>query len=214
MAAILEPQERPTQKVILNNISWETYERLLAENQENSGSRFNYDRGRLEIMVLSLRHEKLKHTLATIVELIAGEYGLDFEGAGSTTFRREDLERGFEPDACFYFQNVEHIRQKDEIDLTEDPPPNLVIEVDITSPSLDKFPIFSALGISEVWRFEGNNVSVYRLVEGEYMSVSESGLLSGVTAQALTNFLIQSRGNMSRPEWQQSVREWAQSHRP
>jgi len=213
MVATLEPVERATQKVILPNASWETYERLLAENQDNSGVRFNYDRGRLEIMVLSLRHEKLKHTLATIVELIAGEYGLDFEGAGSTTFRREDLERGFEPDACFYFQNVGLIRQKDEIDLTEDPSPDLVIEVDITSPSLDKFPIFAALNVREVWRYEAESVAVYTLVGNECVRILESGLLMNVTSETLTNFLIESR-NMSRSLWQRRIREWAQNNMP
>jgi len=133
----------------LHGISWETYERLLAEHQESSGTHFTYDRGRLEIMVLSAKHEAAKHVLTLLVEILAEELNVDVYGLGSTTFRRADLERGFEPDACFYIQREALVRGKDEIDLTVDPPPDLVIEIDITSPSLNKFPLFAALGISE-----------------------------------------------------------------
>lgn len=110
------------QHVILNDISWNTYERLLAE-QGSSGAHLNYDQGSLEIMILSLQHERLKHRLSTLVELIARERGLVVEGAGSTTFRRADAAKGFEPDACFYFAHAEHISTRDEIDLTVDPAP-------------------------------------------------------------------------------------------
>src|SRR5689334_8883188 len=112
MASVLTP---PEQKVILKGVSWETYVRLLSEHQESAGTRFNYDRGMLEIMVLSFEHETLKHTLSLLVELLAGEMGIDIEGAGSTTFRREDLNQGFEPDACFYIRQARKMRGKKEV---------------------------------------------------------------------------------------------------
>jgi Uma2 family endonuclease len=102
MAAVLNRSEPTTQKVILHDISWETYERLLAEHQEGSSTRFAYDRGMLEIRILSLGHERFKERLMRLVGVIAEELEIDIEGVGSTTFRREDLARGFEPDACYY----------------------------------------------------------------------------------------------------------------
>ncbi|HXG22822.1 MAG TPA: Uma2 family endonuclease, partial [Methylomirabilota bacterium] len=95
------PPAGATQCVILDSISWETYERLLAEHKESSGVHFTYDRGRLEIMVLSVQHEKPNRMLSLLVEVFAEELGIDIEGLGSTTFKRKDLDRGFEPDSCF-----------------------------------------------------------------------------------------------------------------
>lgn len=206
MAAILETPVHVEQRVLLYGVSWDTYERLLAEHQESNTTRFAYDRGVLEIMILSLRHEKLKQTLATLVEVFAEEIQLDNTGAGSTTFRREDLKRGFEPDACFYFAAAEDIRQKDEIDLTIDPPPELVIEIDISSPSLKKFPIFAALGVAEVWRYDGAQIGIFRLVAGEYVSVVESAALPGVSG-ALVNELLAASKAMKRTDWLRLVRE-------
>ena len=104
-ATILPAAQAPStreQRVILHGVSWETYERLLADFAESHAAYFTYDRGVLEIMVLSCEHEQLKHILATLVEVLAEELEIDVIGGGSTTFRREDLARGFEPDACFY----------------------------------------------------------------------------------------------------------------
>lgn len=196
------------QCVILHGISWETYERLLAEHQESSGTHFTYDRGRLEIMVLSAKHEAVKHVLALLVEVLAEELSIDVYGLGSTTFRRADLERGFEPDACFYIQQEALVRGKDEIDLTIDPPPDLIIEVDITSPSLNKFPVFAVLGIPEVWRYDGARVSCFRLEGDEYSERAESVVLPKVTSEVLTEFVEQDK-HLKRTAWLRRVREWA-----
>jgi len=209
MTTLLEATKQFEQKVILHDVSWETYERLLIEHQESNTTRFNYDRGMLEIMILSLRHEMLKQTLTTLVEILAEGLELDNTGAGSTTFRREDLARGFEPDGCFYFAQAELIRQKSKLDLTTDPPPELVIEIDITSPSLDKFPIFAALGVAEVWRCDGAQVGLFRLAAGTYKAVSASAVLPGISA-ALINQLLATSQTMKRNEWLRLVRESAQ----
>jgi len=207
MATVIHPPEQATQKVILPNVRWETYERLLADHQESSGLHFTYDQGTLEILVPSLRHEKLRHTIATLVELLAGECNIDIEGAGSTTFRRQDLARGFEPDACFYIANAERMRQRDELDLTEDPLPDLVIEIDITSPSLNKMPIFAALGVPEVWRYDGRQVGIFALGAGEYTPVEESAALPGVTREVINQF-VEVGKTLKRTDWQQGARAW------
>jgi len=150
MAAVLH---LPEQTAILKGVSWETYERLLAGHEEESSTRFTYDGGILQILVPSARHKKPHRILASLVEVLAEEMALNIESLGSTTLKRPDLLKGFEPDSCFYIQHADAMRDKDEIDLTVDPPPDLVIEIDITSPLLDKFPLYAAVGVPEVWRY-------------------------------------------------------------
>ena len=197
------------QRVILHGVSWETYERLLADFVDSHAAHFAYDEGRLEIMVLSFKHETVNRTLATLVETIAEEIQVDILNAGSTTFKRADLSKGFEPDSCFYIQNAERVRGKDEIDLAVDPPPDLIIEIDITSLSLNKFPIFAAIGIPEVWRYDGQAVTIFKLENGEYSVREASVVLPNLTSQVITRFLQDSQA-MKRSAWLRSVREWAQ----
>jgi Uma2 family endonuclease len=209
MATVLWP---PDQKVVLGNVSWEFYEGLLADHQESSAPRFTYDRGTLEIMSPLPEHEEDNRALASLVENVAVEWRMSFRNLGSTTFKREDLGRGFEPDSCFYLQNAERIRGKTRIDLTVDPPPDLVIEIDITHTSLDKLPIYAALGVPEVWRYSGNRLSILALEGGTYQEREESLALPRVTAAALTGLLRESQ-EMDPPDWILRVRDWARGLR-
>jgi Uma2 family endonuclease len=209
MATVLTP---PEQRVLLHNVSWETYERLLADLQDSSAPRLTYDRGTLEIMSPSSEHERYNRALAQVVEELAVEADIDMDSLGSTTFRREEIERGFEPDSCFYIQHAARVRGKKRIDLTVDPPPDLVIEVDITSPSLDKFPIFAQVGVPEVWRFDGNKLTILGLAEGAYRERDTSIAFPAVTAADITDFIKDSE-TMSRPEWVRKLRAWAKGHK-
>src|SRR6266478_2684699 len=143
MPTVLSP---PEARVILHNISWSLYEQLLAEHEDKSSPRFVYDRGELEITVPSYEHEELNRLIDNCIAIIAMEWNIEYCDAGSTTFKREDLERGFEPDSCFYVQRAGQIAGKKRLDLTVDPPPDLVLEVDITHSSLDKLSIFAGFG--------------------------------------------------------------------
>lgn len=201
------------QRVILRGVSWETFERLLVEQCETGGTRFTYDQGILEIMVLSVEHERLKSSLALLVELIAEELGIDVDAVGSTTFRREDQGRGFEGDACFYIQNRDRVAGKARIDLNEDPPPDLVIEIDVTSPSLDKLPLLSAMGVPEVWRYDGNQLTILKRLSGALVEAAESSALPGVTSEAVAQLVEESKKMRRRTEWIRRVREWAQALR-
>ena len=209
MATVLSP---PEQRVTLHNVSWETYERLLADLQDSSAPRMTYDRGTLEIMSPSSEHERYNRTAAQIVEELAVEMDLNIDSLGSTTFRREDIDRGFEPDSCFYIRNAVRVRGKKRIDLTVDPPPDLVIEIDITSPSLDKFPIFAKVGVPEVWRFDGNRLVIYELANGEYLEREASISFPTVTAADITAFIKDSEA-MDRPEWVRKLRAWARDRK-
>jgi len=209
METVTIPSE---QRTVLHNISWETYEHLLADHRDSSSPRFAYDRGELEIMVVSGRHERPNRLISLLVEVVAEEMDLDLVNLGSTTFRREDLQRGFEPDSCFYVQNEERIRGRVEIDPDVDPPPDLVIEVDITSPSLDRFPIYANFGVPEVWRYDGERIVVYELRDAEYVEVANSLCMPWFTSEILTRLVDQGL-TMRRRSWTRKVREWAQSNK-
>ena len=205
------PQPAPVergQNLILHGVSWETYERLLADFQDSHAAHFAYDQGVLEIMVLSAEHERPNRTIALLVEEVALEMGIDVDNVGSHTFKREDLARGFEPDTCFYIQNAERVSGKARIDLAVDPPPDLVIEIDITHPSLEKLPLYAAAGVPEVWRYADNVVTIYCLEESSYQSQEVSKVLPGVMSQVLSQFMEASI-SMKRTAWIRRVREWA-----
>ena len=205
----METVKSPTeQRVVLRNVSWETYERLLKDHLDSSAPRFTFDRGVLEIMSPSPEHESLNRRIALLVLAFAEEMGIESEDLSSTTFRREDLERGFEPDSCFYVQNEERVRGKDRIDLTVDPPPDLVIEVDIISSSINKLPIYARLRVPEVWRYDGEKLDILRLGEDGCVVISESGAIPTLSSSVLTGLMGRSK-SLRRTVWLREVREAA-----
>lgn len=201
--------EPVSQCVILQGVSWETYERLLADFEDSHAAHFTYDQGVLEILVPSAKHEEPNRALALLIEMLALALDIDIRNLGSTTFKRGDLSRGFEPDTCFYIQRVAQISGKDDIDLAVDPPPDLVLEIDITHPSLDKLPLYAAIGVSEVWRYDGASVAIYTLAQEAYIVSETSQVLPGVTSAVLSQFIEESR-QIRRPDWLRRVRAWAQ----
>lgn len=206
------PAPEVVQRVILHGVSWETYERLLADFQDSHAAHFAYDQGVLEIMVLSFDHEMTNRTLASLVEAIGDGMEIDFINAGSTTFKREALLKGFEPDTCFYIQHAARVRGKERIDLTEDPPPDLAIEVDLSHPSLNKLPIYAAIGVPEIWRYDRQALTILCLEEGEYREQKESAVLPGVSSQDLGRFIEESQA-LTRPAWVRRVRDWARQRK-
>jgi len=202
-------------RVLLNNISWRTYENLLADLAEASAPRLTYDRGVLEIMSPLPEYEESNRTLARLVEMITEEWGVRARNFGSMTFRKEGIGRGFEPDSCFYLQNYESVQGKRRPDLATDPPPDLVIEVDITNPSLDKLPTYAVFGVPEIWRYDDVRVEILRLnsESGAYTSVAVSVCVPGLTQETLGRFIEDSK-RADVLEWRRQVRAWAQSNTP
>jgi Uma2 family endonuclease len=198
------------QCVIVQGVSWHTYACLLADFADSSGARMAYDQGTLEIMAPSFKHEQTADLLADVVKAVAEAQALDVVPAGSTTFKREDVERGFELDASFYLQHAADVRGRATIDLAVDPPPDVIIEIDLTHPSLDKFPIYAALGVPEVWRYDGQQMHIYRHVDVAYTEVPESEVLPGVTSASLIQ-LVQLGLQLPRLVWIGRVRVWAES---
>lgn len=201
-----DPQE---QRVVLRNTSWETYERLLAEHENSSAPRFVYDRGELEIVSPLPRHERFARALETIGDALGDALGLSIDTSfGSTTFRREETEAGFEADACFYVANEPRVRGKDRIDLRRDPPPDVVVEIDITSPSLPRLPLYARLVVPELWRYNGERLEILVLGPSGYAETAESRALPSVTAGALTALLAELEGR-EWIAWRRRVRAWA-----
>ncbi|MDP9473601.1 MAG: Uma2 family endonuclease [Chloroflexota bacterium] len=207
MQAVAGP---PEQRILLRNVAWETYERLLADHLDSSAPRFAYDRGLLEIVRPSTEHETVNRTLALLVEVVAEELGIDVLNVGSMTFRRQDLQRGFEPGSSFYIQHESSVRGRTQIDPLVDPPPDLVIEIDVTHPSLNKLPIYAHLGVPEVWRYHDRRVTVLRSDGEEYRESAASVVLPPLTGDALTGLLSESR-TLTRTAWLRALRAWARN---
>ena len=208
MATALSPAN---QTVVLEDVSWQTYEKLLGDLVDRSAPRMTYDRGVLEIMSPTPENERLNRTLAQLVEVLAEELEVETENLGSATFRREDLERGFEPDSCFYIRNADLVRGKSRLDLTVDPPPDLVIEIDITNPSVSKMPIYAQIGVPEIWRYDGTTFRIDRLAGSEYLASDKSLAFPILTVQAVSDFLAQSRSS-TRLKLIRSLRTWIREH--
>jgi Uma2 family endonuclease len=211
MTTVLYPPETsPAEdRFILRDVSWETYEQLLSNYQDSGSPRFAYDRGVLEIMSPSSEHEELSDIIAQLVYILAEEWNIEYRSFGSTTFKREKLESGFEPDACFYIQSVERISGVKKLDLSVHPPPDLAVEVDITSPSLNKLPIYARIGVPEIWRYDGQGLTILLLQAGGYVESEKSSAIPRLTAVWLSRLVAQGE-TMKRSAWVRAVREWAQ----
>jgi Uma2 family endonuclease len=179
---------RDGQKLVLPNVSWQTYQDLGDVLQDRS-IRLTYDRGALEIMVVSPEHERFKGLFGLLVFTLARFFHLKIGVFGSFTHQRKDLARGLEPDQCFYLARLAAVKGKKRINLKRDPPPDLAIEVDITRSSLDRMGIYAALGVIEVWRFDGKALQVYLLEDGAYKLSGSSPTFPDVSIKDLVQFL-------------------------
>ncbi|MEH2373322.1 Uma2 family endonuclease [Nostoc sp.] len=195
------------QRTVLHNISWETFEALLRDTGEDRGSRFAYDCGVLEIMTPLFEHENPKIQFGRFILVLAEELGIELRSAGSTTLKRKISKRGIEPDTCYYIQNELAIRGKQTLDLENDPPPDLAIEIDITSSSVNKLGIYSALGVTELWRYDGQNLKFYQLIEGQYVECKFSIAFPIVSVSEISRFIEQSK-SMGEIALLKSFRAW------
>ena len=192
--------------IILRGVSWKIYEQLMKEHESRSAPRFTFNQGCLEIYTPSQKHEKKAEFLGDIVKTIAEEREIETLSIRSTTFKKDDLEKGVEPDGCFYLQSYDQVFGMQKIDL-ELFPPDLVIEVDIFSPSINRFPIYAEFKVPEIWRYKNDEVKIY-LFDGEnYLESDESLALPQITGELLTRLLAESE-TMKRSAWLKNVRDW------
>lgn len=198
--------------VVLRHVSWDTYERLLADDEERRIPRMSYDQGVLELVTPSMPHDEDARIVEQTVVIVAANLGVPIRVAGGTTFKRRDMERGFEADASFYIQSEERIRGQREVDLLVDPPPDLVLEMEVSRSALDKLALFGGMGIPEVWRCDGERVTIHVLHQDAYRESASSLALPALTSDVLTRFLRLSRTMLS-PEWFTMVGDWAREQR-
>lgn len=162
------------QKLILDNVSWNEYTRLL-RTFEGHHLRLTYDQGMLEIMTLSHEHEGLGWFLDKLVFVLTEELTLPIKGGGSTTFRKKKKHKGLEADNCYWIAHEAEVRGKTVIKLSVDPPPDLAIEVDISRSSMNRMRIYAAIKVPEVWRHDRNGLAFLVLNSlGKYDSAAIS----------------------------------------
>ena len=160
----------------LKDISWQKFEEILEELGESRAARVYYNDGTLEIMAPLPEHEDDKGIIGDLVKALLEELDIEFRDLGSTTFKNQIMAQGLEPDTCFYIKNEAAIRGKKKIDLTVDPPPDLAIEIDITSRTA--FTNYEGLGVPELWRYNGQRLQINILQDGKYIESETSGLFS------------------------------------
>ncbi|NJO17952.1 MAG: Uma2 family endonuclease [Thioploca sp.] len=171
------PLELPEpQSTVLSPISWQTYESLLKDLEEEDQVQLTYDQERLEIIMspLLLPHERYSTLIHDFIRILGDELALDICSLGSTTLRRQDLQCGLEPDKSYYIQHENQVRDQQILDLTQLPPPDLVVEVDMTNPSLKKLPIYLVLGVPELWRYDGEMFDIYQKIDNDYVKCEVS----------------------------------------
>lgn len=182
-------------RTVLTGVRWQTYQGLLSDLAENPGKRLTYDQGILEIMTPLPEHEINKGFLSRLVQTATEVLGLEVLSLCSTTLSREDLQKGIEPDECYYITNEALVRNKTYFNFSVDPAPDLAIEVDITSSSLNRLGIYAALEVSELWRFDCENLSIYCLQSGNYREGEKSRILPILSKTIILEFL-RKRGEM------------------
>lgn len=160
------------QRLLIHGVGWAEFERILAELGERRSSRIAYSDSVLEIRMPVPKHEREKSLLGDMVKLFLDELGLDCECYGSTTFKHQAMNAGIEPDDCFYIQNHRAVVGRSHLDLSVDPPPDLAIEVDVTSKT--QSDAYVRLGVQELWVYEGDELKIYVLQAGQYQSVAVS----------------------------------------
>jgi Uma2 family endonuclease len=197
----------PEQRVVLEDVSWGTYEHLLSDHLDKSVPRFTFDRGRLEIMSPSSEHEEYKQALTMLVEMLADGLGIDIRHLGSTTFKRSELERGFEADVCFYVQSTARMHGKLHIDPAVDPAPDLLIEIEVTAPVLNKLPIYAEFQVPEVWRYDGTRLVVLQLAGNEYIESDKSLAFPQASTDDIPR-LVRQGVSLKRTGWLTELRNW------
>jgi Uma2 family endonuclease len=191
-AAIATPLSQirisPGSAIQLTGLTWQHYLALIEELGNDRSTRITYSHGILEIRMPGALHEIINRLLAKIIFTLAEEMGLEINDLGSTTFSRQDLDQGIEPDSCFYIQNA-HLIQGLNPNIPENLPPDLVIEVDISSFSRDKMSIYLALGVTEVWVYRQEQIKIYRIQEAQYIEVLNSPTFPAVNVQKIQEWI-------------------------
>ncbi len=181
--------------LVVQDVPWEDYEELLENLLSRPGVRVTYDQGRLEIMSPLPEHERWKRFIERVIDTVSDELDINVEPLGSTTWKKKQDAKGAEADTCYYVANADQIIGKRDIDLSVDPPPDLVVEIDSTNDSASKFPIYATFGVPEIWRYgvKHHHVSMYQLREKTYVEIPSSLSFPILTPAILANLIDQAK---------------------
>jgi Uma2 family endonuclease len=207
---VLPAVESPATPLVLHDVNWDDYEAMLWIVGERR-IRVTYDRGTMEVGMPSQRHEQAAQPLGRFVPRMAEELEIPYEPLGMTTWKRQGAEKGLEPDQCYYIQNQAVVREQAVLDLETDPAPDLAVEVDITSSSLNRMGIYSELRVPEVWRFDGQTLTMYQLQpEGAYRPCETSRCIPGLRPADVERFLELGR-TTDKIRWACELRDWVRN---
>jgi Uma2 family endonuclease len=199
----------PGQRVILENVTWKELETIIAELGEHRAARIAYDRGILEIISPLAEHQFDKEIISDLVKALLEQLNIEFRCLGSTTFKNQFMAQGIEPDQCFYIQNEAVIRGKKRLDLTIDPPPDLALEIDITSRT--HLNIYEGLKVPELWRFENGILQINILQDGVYVQSKSSLNFPNLSLiEVIPQYLEKSR-TIGRNATLKAFRNWVNS---
>lgn len=192
--------------VVFHDVTWNDYEAMLQIVGERP-IRVTYDQGTMEVFMPSFGHDSDAYLLGRMVDMLTEELEIDVVGGDTTTHKRQDLDKGAEPDKCYWLRdNARRIRGKRQLDLDVDPVPDLIVEVDVTRTSLDRLKIFAALGVPEVWRSEGRTLQFLHLqADGTYQPRATSRNFPTLRVSSLARFLKQGR-TADKMAWIRSFR--------
>ncbi len=197
---------QPGQQLLLEDVSWQQFENILAELGEHRAARISYSHGFLEIMVPLPEHEKAKEIIGDLVKILLETRQIAFESLGSTTLKSDRMAQGVEPDACFYIQNQAAVIGKNRLDMGIDPPPDLAIEIDLTSRTqLDNYKI---LGVPELWRYGKQGLQIHVLENGKYVESNFSPTFPDIPIIELVNQYVQQSQVSGRTQAIQVFRNW------
>ena len=200
---------QPGNQLLLKDITWSMFETLLTELGESRASRLSYSKGTLEIMVPLMEHKVTKVLISDLVKILLEELDIEFWPLGSTTFKNQKIAQGVEPDACFYIPNEAAVRGKNRIDLETDPPPDLAIEIDLTSRT--QFNNYQALGVPELWRYNCRNLQRGVLQEGKYIESDRSLQFPNFPITELIPQYLQQSKTAGRNVAMKAFRSWVKA---
>ncbi|MFM2063654.1 MAG: hypothetical protein RLZZ507_3325 [Cyanobacteriota bacterium] len=210
---LLELQQiivHPGQQMLLKDISWQQLENILEEMGERRAARISYSNGWLEIMVPLPEHEKDKEIVGDLVKILLEILDVDFEPFGSTTLKNERMRQAVEPDTSFYIQNQGAVIGKNRIDLNIDPPPDLAIEIDITSRT--QFENYQILGVPELWRYQKQGLEIFLLLDGQYIKSQSSPNFPNIPIVEIVNEYVQQCLTIGRSQAMRNFRSWVQEN--
>lgn len=196
------------QRIVMHGISWDTYQRLLAERGDGPVPRICFDQGELELMSPSKEHGKYRRLLSRMIDHWTLENQIPIDSTGATTLKCEAGQHGAEADECFYIRNEHLVRGRRSLDIDVDPPPDLAIEIDISSSSIDKLSIYAGLALPEVWLFTGEALTVYELrSDGRYQAVEESINLPGFPVKDVVDWIARAE-TTDETSWALAFQNW------